>query len=92
MSTYLGDLMYPAETYIHNGEEKTRWLKCGSLFQNDQGAYSVKLLAVPFACGDNNWFRVFEPKQRDNPNPQSKPAPQPGQAKMSDFENDDIPF
>ena len=87
MSTFIGDLMFPsADKYISNGEEKTRWVNCGGLFKNESGQFSVKLTAVPTAMGENNWFRVFPP--RDQQQSQARtPAP-----KQPELPDSDIPF
>ena len=97
MATFKGDLVYPAEKYIdrQTNEEKTRWLKCGSVFENDEGKLSVKITAMPTVLEAGNWFRVFEPRNNEqqgqggfrggNPQPADKP-------KQTGFEDDDIPF
>ena len=33
--------------YQKNGETKTKWVKCGSGFENDQGAITIWLEALP---------------------------------------------
>ena len=44
-----------------NGNTKVRWLNCGSIFQTDKG-FSLKLDCVP--VGGDGWFKLFEPKPR----------------------------
>ena len=90
MTKYVGDLVYPSEKYLHNGEEKTRWLNCGGVFESDDGKISVKITAMPTLMESGNWFRVFEPKPKDFQTKAAKtsqPAPQQG-----GFDDDDIPF
>lgn len=87
MSTYLGDVMAAGDKYISNGEEKTRWIKCGGLFQNDQGKYSVKMDCIPLGS-DVGWFRVFEPREQG----QRPAAPSQAPAQDQPEIDDDIPF
>lgn len=61
-----------------NGNTKVRWLNCGSIFQTDKG-FSLKLDCVP--VGSDGWFKLFEPKQKQQPQQQSQ-----------DEFSDDIPF
>ena len=92
MATYKGDLMYPAEKYLDRttNEEKTSWLKCGGVFQGEDGKLSVKITAMPVLMEAGNWFRVFEPKQREG---WSQPEPAAATATPdTGFDDDDIPF
>lgn len=59
----IGDIMAPNGKYNDkdSGEEKTRWLRIGTLMQNKDGNYRVKLDAIPINPGDG-WFAVFERK------------------------------
>ena len=93
MSTFIGDLMFPsADKYISNGEEKTRWVNCGGLFKNESGQFSVKLTAVPTAMGENNWFRVFPPRDQQQ-GEQGFRKPSPAVPKQPELpEDSDIPF
>jgi len=64
----IGDIMFPTGKYqTSEGEEKTRWLKCGVLMQNAEGNYRIKLEAMPLGVEpDGAWFAVFE-KERAKP-------------------------
>ena len=74
-----GDLMAANGSYTNaEGEEKTRWIKVGALFQRDDGRMSIKLEALP--VGEfNGWLSVFEPREKQ-PNQQTQQH------------NDPIPF
>jgi hypothetical protein len=64
MATKLGDLMAPNGTYrTQDGEEKTRWIKCGVAIHSDKGL-RIKLEAVPVGEFDG-WMSVFEDKPKD---------------------------
>ena len=81
----LGDICAPTGTYTKDGEEKTRWGKCGVLMQNAEGQYRIKLDLLPFT-GDG-WLAVF-PKQ-EQPR-QAQPARPPAQDDA--FIDSDMPF
>ena len=81
-------------TYMKDGEEKKRWLKCGVIFKSEKGNYSMKLEAIPTKRNENGemWFALFVPKARE-----AKPAQQGGfrdkpAQPAGDFVDDDIPF
>lgn len=61
------DVMAKTGTYTDKeGNEKSRWQKCGVVFEGDKG-WSLKLEAIP--VGEwNGWFSLFEPKN-DKPRP-----------------------
>jgi len=63
----LGDIMFPLRKYNDrtSGEEKTAWGKCGTLMQNADGAYRIKLDMLPVNPGDG-WLAVFENKPQQN--------------------------
>jgi hypothetical protein len=58
----IGDLCAPNGKYIKDGEEKTRWLKCGIVLETDNGM-RVKLECVPVGTDFEGWFSVFEKKE-----------------------------
>ena len=61
------DLVGSNGTYTDNqGQEKTRWIKCGAVFKSDQGNVSVKLEAVPTYRNENGelWLNCFVPQQQ----------------------------
>ena len=73
------DVVY-AQRYQAGGEEKTKWLNCGSVIQTPRG-FRLKLDSVPLGC--DGWFALFEPKENE-----AKPAAKP----RDDFEDGKIPF
>ena len=88
MATVIGDLMAPNGKYLKDGQEKTRWLKCGVVLQTDNGL-RVKLECIPVGVGEDGlWMSVFE-KDDQRPAQQAKPAQKPAQAGLDD---DDTPF
>ena len=42
MAKVIGDIMFPGGKYIKDGEEKTRWLKCGVLLETEKGMRAHK--------------------------------------------------
>jgi len=61
------DMVYP-QNYTINGEEKTRWINCGAVFETDKGM-SCKLESIPVGVATDDgglWLRFFEPKAREN--------------------------
>lgn len=88
----IGDICYPLRKYTgQDGSEKTAWGKCGTLMQNADGNYRIKLEMLPVAMpAGEGWFAVFEKK--DAPEQQARPAPQ-RPATQQDFDPDaDLPF
>ena len=71
------------EKYTAGGEEKTKWTRCGVVFESDKGL-SLKLDYIPVSS--NGWFSLFEPKDRSQ---QSGGTGNPAPAPMS---SDEIPF
>lgn len=55
------DVVY-GEKYTANGQEKTRWIRCGAVFGGDKG-FSLKLDCVPVNC--TGWFSLFPPKESE---------------------------
>jgi hypothetical protein len=96
MATKLGDLMFPNSKYMKDGQEKTKWLNCGAVFQKDDGNLSVKIECLPVNMQEG-WFNVFAPRD-DNSQSQASsqgkgfrnPAPAAAQKPIDD--EDDIPF
>lgn len=91
------DVMHPAEKYEKDGQEKTRWVKVGSLRTVDGVPKSIKLDAFP-AQGDG-WLQIFSQNKGDNsqPRPGSHATPPPGvpdgyEGVSPDDFDDDIPF
>ena len=70
MAKLIGDLMVPAEKYIKDGEEKTRWLKIGVLLQTDKGIRG-KIDCIPLGVEAGGlWFSCFEPRDNAGQQPQ----------------------
>ena len=79
--------------YTHNGETKTRWIDVGTLFQKENGSYSILLNAgVNFAAfvdkGSQDptavWVNVFDLRDKESkPQVQSQPR---------EVIVDDVPF
>lgn len=64
-----------------NGQERTRWQKCGVAFERD-GKLRVKLDSIPIA-GWDGWLNLFEPKDKPEHERESQ---------RSGEIRDDIPF
>jgi hypothetical protein len=85
----IGDIMTPGGTYQgQDGEEKTRWMKCGVLLKGDRG-YRIKLETVP--VGGDGWLAVFEPRTDTQGQSQQKPAQNQAQG-FRDTDQEDMPF
>ena len=93
------DAVYAGEKYTdRDGNEKTRYLNVGALFQRDDGSQTMKLESLPI--GFSGWINFYEPKDREQGAQQGRPARQqpapqrqaPQQsAPMDDFADDDLP-
>lgn len=66
----LYDIMAPTGKYTDKqGQEKTRWLKCGMVVQTAAGKMAIKLDALPVNPMSNDgedtglWLQLFEPNQ-----------------------------
>lgn len=68
-----------------SGAEKTRFHKCGVVFESAKGL-SLKLDSIP--VGFDGWLSLREPRPKDSP----RSAPVATPPKTDGFENDDIPF
>ena len=78
-----------------NGQEESRYLSCGAVFENDRGQLSIKLEGMPVGGEWNGWLSLFEPRQ-DNQRPaQSRHDEQKANGYQepagNDFD-DEIPF
>jgi hypothetical protein len=84
-------------TYMKDGEEKKRWLKCGVIFKSEKGNYSMKLEAIPTKSSeDGMWFALFVPKPREDSQQQQgfrdKPSGDAPKRDADGFGDPDIPF
>jgi len=61
----IGDIVATVGKYTDNqGNEKKRYLKCGSAFQDDQGRISMKMDGMPVGQEWSGWLSVY-PNDRD---------------------------
>jgi single-stranded DNA-binding protein len=90
------DAVYSGEKYTdREGNEKTRHINIGGLFERDDGSLTAKIESIP--VGFNGWVNFYEPRAKDGEQPQRRERPQRGAtpAPANDpggFEDDDIPF
>lgn len=73
MAKVLGRIVAPNGKYIQEGVEKTRWLRCGTLLETDNGM-RIKLDSMPIGVDFDGWFSVFE--EDDKPKPQTRAVPE----------------
>lgn len=66
-----------------NGQEKSRWTKCGIVMETKNGGLALKMESMPVGNEFNGWFTLAEPRPRDQ-----QPAKSGGLADMAD----DPPF
>jgi len=81
----LGSIMAGTGKYTaKDGQEKTSWTKCGSLFEKEPGKYTIKWDATPAGNQWEGWCPVFEDKPRQGSAP----------SKAEPFDDDlgDLPF
>ena len=87
MAKILGNLVAPVGKYIKDGEEKTKWMRCGILMETDKGM-RVKLEGIPLGIPEGGlWMNVFA----DDNNQQGSQSSAPASNKPID-DKDDIPF
>ena len=86
MANVIGDIMFPNGKFIKEGEEKTRWMKCGVLMETEKGM-RIKLDCMPVGIEPGaGWFSVFE--KRDEP-----PKQQPLATEVKpDGDDQNLPF
>ena len=88
MAHKVGDIVAPLGKYIKDGEEKTRWGKCGALIQTDKGM-RIKLDLIPVSVGEQGmWLSVFE----DDSSPQQKASTAPAASQAAPAKEPDVPF
>lgn len=81
----IGDIMFPNGTYTNkDGQEKTNWIRCGSLLEKD-GKQKIKLDVIPTEW--SGWFEVFSAEPRDN----ARAKTEAKAAGRDEFE-DEVPF
>ena len=84
------EVMAAVGTYTVGGEEKTRWQRCGAVFEKD-GRLSIKLDAVPVGNEWNGWLSCFPPKEREAPQSGAKSYAKASRGSPS-FDDMDTPF
>lgn len=70
------------------GEEKTRYIPVGAVFERPDGSMCMKLESIPVVF--NGWINFYEPKYKDAKDA-AKNAPKTRQEQKEDFE-EEIPF
>ena len=84
----LYDVVSHGGTYQKDGEEKTRWIRHGAVFEKD-GKLSMKLDSIAIQGGeDAGWYKLFE----SNRNNQQQPAPAQSAPPQPADPSDEIPF
>ncbi len=93
-------LMAANGNYQKDGEEKTNWVRVGTMFKSTEGKFSIKIEALPIGEWDG-WVQLFDfEEQRErsasdqNSAPNSNPHQAYAQAPPADFDefDDSIPF
>ena len=65
MSKVKYDVLARTGTYTNaGGEEKSRWMKSGVVFENEKGYLSLKLEGLPVGQEWSGFFSFFEPKPK----------------------------
>ena len=88
------DVMKAIGSYTgDDGEEKTRWLKCGMVVRTKNDKVAMKLEALPLVdMSDGMWLSLQEPKPytpKDQKQQGFRDKPAQGEHGVGD---DDIPF
>ena len=77
MATFMGDMVVKVgEFQTPEGQTKSRYLKIGSWFQDDQGRISCKILAMPLVpdaqTGIGVWVSLMHKQEGDQGKPQRR--------------------
>lgn len=79
----LYDVVKAMGTYTdQNGQEKTRWMRCGMIIKNQNGNVALKLDAIPLTPPEaegGQWFALMEPQQQGQQQGQGYPPQQQNQ-------------
>lgn len=67
-----------------DGNEKTRYARCGVVLEGKDGRLSIKVESLPVAF--DGWLNCWEPEKKD-----AKPTTSKRTAKPADY-SDEIPF
>ena len=95
------DLVYSGEKYTdRDGNEKTRFVNVGAVFERDDGTLCAKLESIP--VGFTGWLNLFEPRdeqRQQRPQDRSTQLDQRGSQpytgkprESAPVDDDDIPF
>lgn len=82
------DAVFAGEKYTdRDGNEKTRFINMGALFQRDDGSMCAKIESIP--VGFTGWVSFYEPRDKQQSERPQRPQ---RSAPPADEPNDDIPF
>jgi hypothetical protein len=93
MAQKIGNVVAANGSFIQDGVEKTRWIRCGVALQTDKGI-RIKLDAVPVGEWDG-WLAIYEEEQGQSATRTEKPAQNRSESVDPDSigdPNNDIPF
>ena len=73
-----------------DGNEKSRYVTIGSMFQRDDGSLCLKLDAIPIGEEFTGWVNCYDPRSWDKDEPSSEPH----HASVAEnaLKDDNIPF
>lgn len=76
-----------------DGNEKTRYVKVGTIFEREDGSMCMKMEALPVSKEWNGWLNFYESKRFGNGSnaPAAKPAPA-AKAEPPVGDSEDLPF
>lgn len=77
-----------------DGNEKTRYVKVGTIFEREDGSICMKMEALPVSKDWNGWVNFFEVKRfGSGEGGQGKPASAPAPTKEEPAgDQEDLPF
>ena len=91
MAKVIGNIVAPNGKYLKDGQEKTRWLRCGILMETDNGL-RIKLDCLPIGGSTEGglWLSVFDVDTEGHSQGSSKQTP--SRASQSVVDDEDLPF
>ena len=72
------------------GEDKNRYVICGSLFTREDGSMAIKMDTLPAGHDWNGWLNLYVPKPKDGQ--AAPPASQTGGNDEPELKDDKIDF
>lgn len=87
------DAVYAGEKYTdREGNEKTRYVNMGALFQREDGSMTAKIESIPI--GFTGWVNFYEPKPKDGEQHPQRERPRRTAAPVTagGAPDDEIPF